>query len=261
MTTELSRTLQSPVADTGPDDTAAPRDARKPEDSGEPDAGGNPDEGQRLRRLYAGRFDAEEDFRVAMWSVLCREFFSRYIRPEHTVLEVASGHCEFINQIPARERIAVDLNPDVARFAGPGVQVIVGNAADLGEVASGSVDVVFISNFFEHVPREVILATLAEARRVLRRATGRLLVLQPNIRFCARDYWMFFDHITALDDRSLTEALQLSGFVVDQMIVRFLPYTTKGRMPKSLALLRTYLRVPALWRLFGAQSLAVAHPE
>lgn len=225
----------------------------------EPGALSDTDEGEQLRRLYRGRFDPDGEFRVAMWSVLCTDFFSRYVDPGDTVLEVAAGHCEFINQIPAARRIALDLNPDVRRHAGPGVEVIVGSATDLGAVGAGSVDVVFVSNFFEHVPRDVILGTMAGARRVLRPG-GTLLVLQPNIRFCARDYWMFFDHVTALDDRSLTEALDLAGFTVTRMIERFLPYTTKGKLPKSAALVRAYLRVPLLWRVLGAQSLAVATP-
>lgn len=219
------------------------------------------DEGEQLRRLYAGRFDPDVQFRTAMWSVLCADFFSRYVRPEHTVLEVAAGHCEFINHIPGRRRIALDLNPDVRHHAGAGVEVIVGSSTDLSPIKDGSVDVAFVSNFFEHVPREVILATLGEVRRVLHPNRGRLLVLQPNIRFCAKDYWMFFDHITALDDRSLTEALWLAGFDVEQMIPRFLPYTTKSRLPRSLGLVRAYLRVPLLWQVFGAQCLAVAQPR
>lgn len=32
---------------------------------------------------------------------------------------------------------------------------------------------------------------------------GRLLILQPNVRYCGRDYWQFFDHITPVDDRAV----------------------------------------------------------
>ncbi len=73
--------------------------------------------------------------------------------------------------------------------------------------ADATVDRVFISNFFEHIPREAIVSTLTEARRVLK-PDGRLLVLQPNVRYCAKDYWMFFDHITPVDDRALAEAFR-----------------------------------------------------
>ena len=115
-------------------------------------------------------------------------------------------HCEFVNNIRAADRIAVDLNPDVVVKAGPGVTAHGARSDDMAMVETGSVDRVFVSNFFEHVDRETILATLVEIRRVLR-PDGKLLVLQPNIRYCAKDYWMFFDHVTPVDDRSLFETL------------------------------------------------------
>ena len=91
------------------------------------------------------------------------------------------------------------------------------------------------------------------------KADGSLLVLQPNIRFCARDYWMFFDHITPLDDRSLTEALEMTAFRVTECIVRFLPFAMKSsRLPKSALMVRLYLKFPLAWRILGQQSFLVA---
>jgi hypothetical protein len=69
---------------------------------------------------------------------------------------------------------------------------------------------------------------------------------------------MFFDHITPLDDRSITEALEISGFSIKKCIPRFLPYSTKSRLPKSLMGLKIYLMVPFLWKLFGKQFLIIA---
>ncbi len=69
---------------------------------------------------------------------------------------------------------------------------------------------------------------------------------------------MFFDHITPLDDRALTEALETSGFKIIENIVRFLPYTTKSRLPNSLLLVKLYLKVPLAWRFLGQQSFLVA---
>ena len=118
---------------------------------------------------------------------------------------------------------------------------------------------VFVSNIFEHLTRDVILSALVEARRVLKPA-GRLLILQPNVRYCARDYWQFFDHITPVDDRALAEALAATGFSVEKCIPRFLPYSTQSRLPSWPWLVRLYLRVPLAWRVLGAQAFLVAAP-
>ena len=127
-------------------------------------------------------------------------------------------------------------------------------------MADDSVDRVFVSNFFEHVPREVITSTLLEARRVLR-PDGRLLVLEPNVRYCAKDYWMFFDHITAVDDRALAEA-----FARDR--VRRRDLLTRGSCPTRPSLgcpaarpwSGPYLRVPLAWKVLGAQAFMVGRP-
>jgi ubiquinone/menaquinone biosynthesis C-methylase UbiE len=214
-----------------------------------------------LRRLYANRFTAAEgQARDAVWRALCADFFQRWIDPGSTVLEIGAGYCEFINNIRARSKIAVDLNPEIKERACADVRTIITSATDLAEVQTGSVDIVFAANFFEHVSKEEILQTLDEARRVLS-GDGKLLVLQPNIRLCREDYWMFFDHISPLDDRALNEALVMADFVTEKTIVRFLPYTTKSYLPMSAALVRAYLRCPPLWRLMGKQTFVVARPR
>ncbi|HET6817400.1 MAG TPA: class I SAM-dependent methyltransferase [Mycobacteriales bacterium] len=212
-----------------------------------------------LARLYSERFSDEQRRRTAMWQVLCERFFQGWVDPGATVLEVAAGQCEFINNIGAARKIAIDLNPDIKRYAGPDVEAYVCSSTEMRPVADASVDVAFVSNFFEHISKTDILATLREIRRVLRPG-GRVLVLQPNIRFCGADYWMFFDHITPLDDRSLEEALVLADFGIEHRIVRFLPYTTKGKLPTGTGLVKLYLRVPLAWRLLGQQSFVVARP-
>ena len=90
-------------------------------------------------------------------------------------------------------------------------------------LTDASVDVVFASNFFEHLPsKDAFIKTLAEIHRVLRPG-GRLLVLQPNISAVGGSYWDFIDHHIALNDRSLAEAVEMTGFTVLQLWPRFLP--------------------------------------
>lgn len=207
--------------------------------------------------IYRRRFGSQEAFRDEMWQVLCRDFFQRYVQRDATVMEIAAGYCEFINNIEARRKIAVDINPETRRRAAAGVEVVLTTSSDLSMIPSESVDVAFVSNFFEHITRDEITETVRETYRCLAPG-GRMLILQPNIRFVQKDYWMFFDHITAIDDRALCELLEIVGFTIELDLPRFLPYTTKSRLPKSIALLRLYLRLPLAWRFLGGQAFIVA---
>jgi SAM-dependent methyltransferase len=212
-----------------------------------------------LESLYANRFATESGARHDIWEVLCRDFFQRWVEPDSVVLDLAAGYCEFANNIVAARRLAVDLNPDVRKYASEGVETHICRSDAMDNVADHSVDVVFVSNFFEHITRADILSTLAEVRRVLK-PHGKLLILQPNVRYCGRDYWQFFDHITPIDDRALQEALTVTDFDIVKCIPRFLPYTTKSRLPSTPRLVSLYLKVPIAWRVLGAQAFIVASP-
>jgi SAM-dependent methyltransferase len=215
--------------------------------------------GEQLSALYRHRFPERElAQKQAIWKVLCQGFFSQYVKQTDTVVDVGAGYCEFINNIDATTRFAVDLNPEVAHFAAPGVQVINASCTAICQLPDSCADIVFMSNFLEHLPdKQTILQTFYEARRLLN-DHGRIIILQPNIRFLYDQYWDFFDHHTALSDRSLVEGLQLCGFRPEVVIPKFLPYTTKSRLPQAPWLVRIYLHFPFAWRLLGKQALVVA---
>jgi SAM-dependent methyltransferase len=211
-----------------------------------------------LKDLYRNRFPekalAEKN---ALWQVICKVFLSRYVRETDSVVDIGAGYCEFINNIRAGHKIAVDLNPDVARFANADVRIINENCTSIATLETSSADVVFMSNFLEHLPdKQLVLATFVESLRILKPG-GKVLVLQPNIRFVGGEYWDFFDHHTPLTDRSLVEALGLAGFEVAEVIPRFLPYTTRSALPQSAWLVNLYLRVPLAWRILGKQAFVV----
>jgi SAM-dependent methyltransferase len=217
--------------------------------------GETPDE---LAQIYATRFGVKVDARVVMWQTLVEHYFQQFIGPSDTVLDLAAGYCEFINAVSCGTKIVVDLNPTVKTKAGADVEVHLAASTELPDALTGVVDVVWVSNFFEHLlDKREFLSTLAEIHRVLRPG-GRLLVLQPNIRLTKAAYWDFVDHSLPITEKSLAEALALSGFAIDTMKVRFLPYTTSSSLPISPALIKLYLRVPPAQYLLGKQTFVVA---
>ena len=211
------------------------------------------------RALYEQRFDpAERRAKAAVWQVLCADFFQRYVRDSDAVLDLGAGFCEFINHIRCREKWAVDADEQVRSLANPDVQVRCGVAHDLTWLGAASVDVVFASNFFEHVTsKDLLLTTLGEVERVLR-PHGRLLILQPNIHYAYREYWDFFDHHLPLSHSSMVEALEMVGLRPTEVRPQFLPYTTKSALPQWPILVRAYLRFPLMHRLLGKQMFIVA---
>jgi ubiquinone/menaquinone biosynthesis C-methylase UbiE len=216
--------------------------------------------GPDLDGIYARRFgSAETAGRDALWAEITA-FLSRWIPANGRVLDVACDAGHFIRHVEAAERWATDLR-DVGTQLGEGITFVQVDGLQLsGAVPNGHFDVVFASNYLEHLgsPDEV-LAQMREFRRVVS-DRGRLIVLQPNIRFVGAACWDFIDHRVALTERSLVEAAESAGFSTERLITRFLPYTTKSRLPQWPWLVRAYLRMPFAWRVFGKQTLLVARP-
>lgn len=211
-----------------------------------------------ITRLYRLRFNKDLSSRNAMWKVLCRDFFQKYIKSSDTVCDLGSGFCEFINNIKSKNKIAVDLNPETRKFASKNVRVVIASSTTLPKTLSNTIDVVFASNFFEHLPsKEDLAKTLLEIKRILKNG-GKIIILMPNIRYVGAAYWDFLDHQLPLSDKSMVEALVLNGFKIIEKKVKFLPYSTKGNLPTAPILVTLYLKMPFLHIFLGKQSLIVA---
>jgi SAM-dependent methyltransferase len=211
-----------------------------------------------LKRLYAHRFARNSAYRKRIWAVLATEFFSRWIPSSATVLDLGSGYGEFINNARAGRKYAMDLNPDAAEHLSGSVSFLQHDCSTDWPIASDTLDVVFTSNFFEHLPDKVALsATLREAFRCLKHG-GRLIAIGPNIRYVPGRYWDFYDHHIPLSDASLAEALVIAGFQPEAVIGQFLPYTAVNSPEYPLLFLRLYLAIPLAWRILGKQFLVVA---
>lgn len=211
-----------------------------------------------LMQLYRVRFSAKERERKdAVWKVLCEHFFQRYVPRESTVLELASGYGEFLRHIRAAKKLAVDLNPEAERFVPAGAEFHLRGADDLSCFGDASVDVCFSSNFFEHLPsKEIMDRVLKEALRVLRPG-GVYVAMQPNLRYAPGEYWDYYDHVLPLTHLSCREAFEKAGFTVQELIDRFVPFSTSSKLPQHPALVRLYLSVPLAWRVLGRQFVIV----
>jgi SAM-dependent methyltransferase len=216
------------------------------------------DEGEQLAKLYRARFDGADVDRARVWRILTDLVFRAYVPRDGTVLDVGCGWGEFINAIGAKRRFAMDLNPDARSHLVPDVEFLLQSCADPWPVPDDSLDVVFTSNFLEHLPnKELLASTVIQAYRCLK-SGGRMICMGPNVRLVPGAYWDFFDHHIPLSERSLGECLQSRGFDIERSIAGFLPYTMSGKKTPASFLIRAYLALPFAWPLFGKQFLVVA---
>lgn len=186
-------------------------------------------------------------------------YLSRFVAPTDTVVDIGAAYCGFINNIVAGRKIAVDIDEVVTKTAAPDVEAVVAPAVEaLHGLPSDSVDVVFASNFVEHLDRAQIDDFLSAVRAVLREG-GRLILLQPNYRRCAPQYFDDYTHVSVHSDRSLPDLLRARGYLVEHVDAGLMPLTVKSRLAALSSLVPLYLRLP--YRPLAAQMLIVATPE
>jgi len=214
------------------------------------------------RGLYEHRFDdharREKD---AVWSVVVKSYLQRWIDPDDCVLDVGCGFGEFLNHVRCRRRIGVDVDPQAEQALLPGIEFHRTGATDLSMIADGTVNLVFTSNVMEHLPAKSDVEEMVEQVRRVLVPGGSFVALGPNIRIVPGAYWDFWDHLVPISDRSLAELLETRGFRVVRCYPRFLPYTTRSALPKARWLVQLYLRMPFVWRFFGAQFLMRARKQ
>ena len=210
-----------------------------------------------LRRQYELRFAMQQSYRNDVWKILAGEYFQKFIPRDATLLDLGCGWGEFINNIAAKKKFGMDLNPEGKNRLAADVEFLEQDCSEEWPLPSDSLDSVFTSNFFEHLPgKDELRRTIVQIRRCLRPG-GRLICLGPNIRYLGGAYWDFWDHYLPLTELSLSEGLELQGFRVEKAVARFLPYRMTGRAA-PLPLVRLYLRLPFAWSFFGKQFLVIS---
>jgi SAM-dependent methyltransferase len=212
-----------------------------------------------LSQIYRTRFETMgREKRERVWNVLCGAFFQKLIPAGSAVFDLACGYGEFINNIEAAKKYGADLNPDSQAYLNHDVEFHLVPATEISRIAPGQVDVVFTSNFLEHLKSKDECNTVMAEVLTLLRPGGKFIVMGPNIRYAFAEYWDYYDHYLPLSHLSLAEGLKINGYEVEKVIPRFLPYTMNNSIPTHPILMRGYLAVPLAWRFMGRQFLVVA---
>ncbi len=193
--------------------------------------------------------------REPVWKEICRYLQKRYIPVTSKILDVGAGYCHFINNIPGAEKHALDTSPIILEYANENVITHVQSCTNMESISSDFFDVVFASNLFEHLTREELCQTLSELNRVLK-PKGNLILIQPNYRYCYREYFDDYTHLQVFSHIAMCDLLKVSGFDIIDMKPRILPFSLKSSLPKSPILVRLYLRLPC--KPFAGQMLIVA---
>jgi SAM-dependent methyltransferase len=212
---------------------------------------------ENLKQQYQLRFAELQLYREKVWQVLCRDFFSQFVPPESTILDLGTGWGEFINHIAAARKYAMDLNPATPEHLAPGITFIHQDCSTTWPLESASLDVVFSSNFLEHLfDKASVERAVAEAYRTLKDG-GIFICMSPNMNCIPGAYWNFWDHHVPLTEQSCAELFRLKGFSITHCIPRFLPYSMSGVRKSPLIFIRLFLRLPLIWPLFGKQFLVI----
>ncbi|MBI4854900.1 MAG: methyltransferase domain-containing protein [Acidobacteria bacterium] len=211
-----------------------------------------------LSKIYTSRFSELIKYRQEVWKVLCKKYFQQYVPESSVVLELGTGWGEFINNIKAAKKLAMDLNPETKQHLNENVSFFHQDCSDKWEISKSYLDVIFTSNFLEHLPdKEKIEKTIEQAYESLK-SGGIIICLGPNIKFLPGTYWDFWDHYVPITESSIKEVLELKGFSIKLCLPKFLPYSMSRGIKPPLFFVNLYLKFPLAWKFFGKQFLVIA---
>ena len=214
------------------------------------------DQKLNLAKVYQFRFAGlSQEKKDATWALVTRWIESKLGNPK-TVLDPAAGRGEFIIASHAPERWACDLLDQ--RSCWPtGITTRFGDIYKV-DLPEKHFDLIFVSNFLEHLATpDEIYRYLVQLRKSLKPG-GKLAIMGPNFRYCAKEYYDFADHLLPLTHRTIEEHLAAADLRHESTISRFLPLSFRSQRFSSPWLVKLYLAVPIFWRLFGKQFFIVA---
>ncbi|MFB3077603.1 MAG: class I SAM-dependent methyltransferase, partial [Lysobacterales bacterium] len=133
-----------------------------------------------LSDQYQRRFQASADYRDQVWKKILEAQLQSLVGEDQIVLDLGCGWGEFSRNVAAKQKFAMDLNADAASHLDAATEFLHQDCSQTWPLADDSLDVVFSSNFIEHLPdKEALERTLEQALRCLKPG-GRIILLGPN---------------------------------------------------------------------------------
>ena len=212
-----------------------------------------------IRSYFQTRLLAEPVHRK-VWKLIT-DFLLPYfeLHEDANVLELGCGHGNWIGAIPAQNRYALDINPDVHNMVKQSgffeIETYVGPCFNLEMFPDQTLDLILASNLLEHLELEEVFGTLNEVSRTLKK-NGKFCVIQPNFSLCPRQYFDDYTHRSVFTAVSLNDILEAHGLRVIHSWKKFLPFTMRGSNLSLTAFLPAYLRSP--WKPFAGQMCMIA---
>ena len=106
----------------------------------------------------------EDNRRDVLWRTLWDAYFKKEIAPTDSVLDIGAGYGQFINNVVAKHRYALDIWSGMTTHLQDDITPLVGGLSRLEELPDCSIDYAFASNLFEHVTQDDFAMALSHLK-------------------------------------------------------------------------------------------------
>jgi len=202
---------------------------------------------QKIRTTYNQK-------RSLLWEVLAKEYFQKLVSENDCVLDLGAGYGDFINNIKAGKKIAVDHWSGTKKYLNDDVEYINTSLSDLRKIKDNSIDLVLASNVFEHLTHVELKQCLDQLINKMRK-NGLIVILQPNFKYAYKNYFDDYTHKSIFTEIGLVDFLKSFGFELVECKKKFLPLTIKSKFPVIPLLIKIYIRFPI--KIFAKQMLII----
>lgn len=198
----------------------------------------------------------EDKSRTAFRPIISK-YIQNFIWDDKIILELACWYWDFINNIKAKSKNAIDIYENSIKYLNKDVEFISGDLSLAWREQSYNnkyFDVIFASNFLEHLDDNWLDNVMMGINKIIKN-DWLLIIVQPNYRYMYKDYFDDYTHKKVFTHVSLIDFLESNWFKVIHCEKKFLPWTLKkNKLPIRLStiLLKIYFKLPfrIWWQMF-----------